>query len=198
MKKWSLAHICAYLSLAVSVTLLILWCCNVGGFTVVSLDSFVGVIVALLAIIVTLVVGLQIYNSIELNDKIKQLSTLEKKAKEHEIKMEQHFYHSQHLILLDFGLKAYNEGNYLAAFRYYLASLKCSLSLDKPLNINKLLKDMEQVNKNVKSGSVYEHDRIEEIHEYDKSIRDSKIYDTIKSRYEHVYNDFNSKVKENA
>ena len=57
---------------------------------------------------------------------------------------------------------------------------------------------MEQVNKNVKSGSVYELDRIEKIHEYDKSIRDSKIYDTIKSRYEHVYNDFNSKVKEKA
>ena len=198
MKKWSLAHICAYLSLAISVTLLVLWCCNVGGFTVVSLDSFVGVIVALLAIVVTLVVGLQIYNGNELNDKIKQLSTLEKKAKEHEIKIEQHFNYLQHLITVDFGLKAYNEGNYLAAFRYYIASLKCSLSLDKPLNVNKLLKDMEQVNKNVKSGSVYELDRIEKIHEYDKSIRDSKIYDTIKSRYEHVYNDFNSKVKEKA
>lgn len=198
MKKWSLAHICAYLSLAISVTLLVLWCCNVGGFTVISLDSFVGVIVALLAIVVTLALGWQIFNSIELNDKIKELSTLEIKAKEHEITMEQHFYHSQHLITLDFGLKAYNEGNYLAAFRYYIASLKYSLSLDKPLNVNKLLEDMEQVNKKVKSGSVYELDRIVEIHKYDKSIRDSTNYDIIKSRYEHVYNVFNSKVKEKA
>ena len=75
MKKWSLAHICAYLSLAISVTLLVLWCCDVGGFTVVSLDSFVGVIVALLAIIVTLAIGWQIYNSIELNERIKKLNT---------------------------------------------------------------------------------------------------------------------------
>ena len=57
---------------------------------------------------------------------------------------------------------------------------------------------MEKVNKNVKNGSVYELDLIEDIHKYDNSIRDSKIYDTIKSRYEHVYNDFNSKVKEKA
>ena len=72
MKKWSFAHICAFLSLAISVTMLVLWCCNVGGFTVVSLDSFVGVIVALLAIVVTLAVGWQIYNRIDFKNRIKE------------------------------------------------------------------------------------------------------------------------------
>ena len=88
MKKGSLAHICAYLSLAISITMLVLWCCNVGGFSVVSLDSFVGVIVALLAIVVTLAVGWQIFNSIEIRNRIEKLDALEEKYREHDKKNE--------------------------------------------------------------------------------------------------------------
>ena len=79
MKKCSFAHICAYLSLAITITILVLWCSNVGGFTVVSLDSFVGVIVALLAIVVTLAIAWQIYNSFELKAKIEELNVLKTK-----------------------------------------------------------------------------------------------------------------------
>ena len=89
MKNRNLAHICAYISLAISITLLVLWCCNVGGFTVVSLDSFVGIIVALLAIVVTLAVGWQIYNSIEIKNQIEELSTLKEKLNIQEHTMNQ-------------------------------------------------------------------------------------------------------------
>ena len=50
-----------------------LWLCESFEFSVVSLDSFVGVIVALLAIIVTVAIGYQIINAIEVKDEIKQL-----------------------------------------------------------------------------------------------------------------------------
>ena len=68
MKKCKIkfSDICAYLALLFSVVTILLWICNVGGFTVVSLDTFVGVIVALLAIIVTFVIGWQIYNAIDI------------------------------------------------------------------------------------------------------------------------------------
>ena len=99
MKKWSFAHICAFLSLAISVTMLVLWCCNVGGFTVVSLDSFVGVIVALLAIVVTLAVGWQIYNSIELKNRIKELNSLKEDFLKQQESIEQLTYKSKHHIM---------------------------------------------------------------------------------------------------
>ena len=98
MKNWSFAHLCAYISSAISVTLLVLWCCNVGGFTVVSLDSFVGVIVALLTIVVTLAVGWQIYNSIELNERIKSLNTLEERLIKQDKTLKQQNNKSNHLI----------------------------------------------------------------------------------------------------
>lgn len=196
MKKWSLAHICAYLSLAISVTLLVLWCCDVGGFTVVSLDSFVGVIVALLAIIVTLAIGWQIYNSIELNERIKKLNTLEERLIRQDKTLKQQNNKSNHLISFIYGVEAKREKEYIEAFRYYMASLRCSMLLDKPINVDHLLNDLEKVTADIKDGTMCEFERLNEIKEYDVAIRKSYSYDIIKSRYERICNVFYTKVKE--
>lgn len=196
MKKWSFAHLCAYISLAISVTLVVLWCCNVGGFTVVSLDSFVGVIVALLAIVVTLAVGWQIYNSIELNERIKNLNTLEERLIKQDKTFKQQNNKSNHLISFIYGVEAKREKEYIEAFRYYMASLRCSMLLDKPINVDHLLNDLEEVTANIEENTICVIERLKEIKEYDKVIRKSYSYDIIKFRYERIYNDFCSKVKE--
>ena len=196
MKKWSLAHICAYLSLAISFTLLVLWCCNIGGFTVVSLDSFVGVIVALLAIIVTLAVGWQILNSIEIKSKIEELSSLKDELEQLKKTTEQQNNKSQHLISFHLGIDAYNGKDYLNAFRFFIISLHHSMLLDNPMNVEIILYYLDDTENKIVDGNNYEFEMMERIREYDKGIRKSSFYNTIKSRYEHVYNDFNSKVKE--
>ena len=50
-----------------------LWLCESIELSVISLDTFVGVIVALLAIVVTIAIGYQIINTIEVKDEIKLL-----------------------------------------------------------------------------------------------------------------------------
>ena len=195
MKKWSLAHFCAYLSLAISITLLVLWCCNVGGFTVVNLDSFVGVIVALLAIVVTIAIGWQIFNVVDINDKIKKLYILEEKFNKQEKTINQQTKETKHLIMLIYGIEANNEGHPIEAFRYLMASLVCSMQLDKPINAENILNNMMSITNQIKNESVYNHSRIKEIQEYDKKIKASPYYDIIKSRYEDIYKEFNSKVK---
>ncbi len=196
MKKWSLAHFCAYLSLAISITLLVIWCCNVGGFTVVSLDSFVGVIVALLAIVVTMAVGWQIFNVVDINDKIKKLTILEEKFNKQEETIDQQTKKSQHLISLIFGFEAYKVKNYIEAFRYFMASLRCSMLLDKPLNVDKLLSLNRKVVNQIEEGCTCNLEKLNEIREYDKSIRSSPCYDIIKSQYEEIYSFFNCKVND--
>lgn len=195
MKKWSLAHFCGYLSLAISITLLVLWCCNVGGFTVVSLDSFVGVIVALLAIVVTIAIGWQIFNVVDINDKIKKLYILEEKFNKQEKTINQQTKETKHLIMLIYGIEANKEGHSIEAFRYLMASLVCSMLLDKPINAENILNKMKSITNQIKNESVYNHSRIKEIQEYDKKIKASPCYDIIKSRYEDIYKEFNSKVK---
>ena len=75
-ERESFGIICSSIALLLSIVLIVLWCFNAGGFTVVTLDSFVAVIVSLLAVIVTFVLGWQIYNTIELKEKIKELENL--------------------------------------------------------------------------------------------------------------------------
>ena len=194
MKKCRFVHVCAYLSLAISITMLVLWCCNVGGFTVVSLDSFVGVIVALLAITTTFAIGWQIYNSFELKNKIEKMESLEEKYKDHDHKMKQIQSRSLHLIGANMGDFALNNSQYTSAFDYYLKSLNSSLLLDKPINLETLINRMENAANSMQHNTLC--DSLEDIRDYDKRIRSSKNYLLIKPRYELLYNTFTSKVIE--
>ncbi|MBR3799732.1 MAG: hypothetical protein IKK36_12595 [Bacteroidales bacterium] len=196
-KRFSFAHICAYLSLVISVTMIVLWCCNAGGFKVVSLDSFVGVIVALLAIVVTLVVGWQIYNSLEIKRQLEKLSTLKEKFRLQEKTNEQQYNKSQHLIAMIYGIQAYQMKNYTQAFQYFMSSLLLTMQLDNPINIDKLLVNLEVTNDNITRSNIQDHDNLNDIQKCDKNIRALQNYDIIESRYKKIYHDFNSKIKKN-
>ncbi|MBQ6275353.1 MAG: hypothetical protein IJK62_01445 [Bacteroidales bacterium] len=193
-KRFSFAHICAYLSLVISVTMIVLWCCNAGGFKVVSLDSFVGVIVALLAIVVTLVLGWQIYNSIEIKDKLKKVDDIESKAKEQDKEIRQNLNWSQHLIFIGLAEIEINKQNYTLAFSYLMESLEYSLSSDNIKNHKQLLSKMEIIIESIKENTPCAY--MKKINNSDTKIKASQLYKNIKPRYEKIYNDFISKVKD--
>ena len=195
MRKPSLAHICAYLSLAISITLLVLWCCDVGGFNVVSLDSFVGVIVALLAIVVTMAVGWQIYNSIEIKNKIEELKRLKEEILDQEAKIEQLRLASQHAVGLIWGDNCLDSGFFMPAFRHYITALDSAMQLSRPVNVEKILYCMENAVEGIGTNDSIEQRRHKEIMEADRLIRLSGNYNFIRNRYEKIFNDFVSKIK---
>lgn len=165
MKNFDRAHICAYVSLTISVILIALWICNVGGFTVVSLDSFVGIIVALLAIIVAFAVAWNIYNGIDLRNEVKEAKSEFKKEVEkvqtefdkkvEEVKkvgekMQEEIAalkkangHSSHLIFLQFGDTALTSGEYANAIQYYMCSLSIAMQHDSTYNVEFVLNKLE-------------------------------------------------------
>lgn len=195
-KKLSFAHFCAYLSLVISITIIVLWCCNVGGFSVVSLDSFVGVIVALLAIVVTLVLGWQIYNSIELKAKIEELTNLKNRLDEQEKYSKEQIDYMKHLIFAGLANIEITNKDYALVFSYSITSLESAMLLEKPVNTTALLARMELSASNIKQYTSCSSDFIKEIQDSDKAIRESKCYDIIKPQYEKTYKTFISKVKE--
>lgn len=195
MKKCSFAHICAYISLAISVSMLVLWCCNAKGFSVVSLDSFVGVIVALLAIVVTLVLGWQIFNSIEIKDKIKKLDILKEKLDKQEKVIEENNNFSESMIFASLAEIEIARKEYTKAYRYLIISLDCSLSMDTPENIHAILDRMDFLITHIPQDTLCPTDRMKIIQDKDKNIRKSKFFEIIKDQYEEKYNKFISKVK---
>jgi hypothetical protein len=193
MKKWNFAHLCAYLSLAISITMLVLWCCNVGGFTVVSLDSFVGVIVALLAIVVTLAIGWQIFNGIEIKTKIEELNIIKERLHTQEKESAKQTNQLNHLIFVSLADIEISNKKYMMAFSYLMTSLEATMALDNPVNVDAILIRMEHVVSEIQQGT-YSTD-MEDIQESNNSIRKSQLFDMIKSKYEQIYTDFTTKIK---
>lgn len=191
MNKDCFSRFCAYLSLFVSVSLSCLWCWNTGSFKVVNLDTFVGVIVALLAILITIVLGWQIYNAIELKQKINELDQLKNHFMKQQESIQQLTYKTAHGIHLIWGSEAVKEKHYPEAFRYYIFSLKNTLLLsDEKLNLSPIHQYMTFISKQITKGMNLEQKAYSDVVNTDKEIRSMHDYPFIKEWYEPVYKKF--------
>ena len=132
--NWSLGL--SITSITVIVILVIMWFCNVWELSVIGIETFIGVIVALLAIIVTFVVGWQIYNTIEIRNKLSELDRLEGEIEKQKLLIENSVYQSRHLIAFTWATSHYEKGNLAEAFGYALQSLPYTMRLNHPINID--------------------------------------------------------------
>lgn len=118
-KKVNWAIGLSVVALILVAIMFVLWCCNAGGFSAVSLDTFVGVIVALLAIIATLILGWQIYNAMDLKEKLNKIEALETKLKESNRISAQINYSNQLSIYLNTASFCESQNSYDSAFAAY-------------------------------------------------------------------------------
>lgn len=193
--KIKIAHICAYVSLALSVVMIILWCCNVGGFSVVSLDSFVGVIVALLAIIVAIVIGWQIINGLEIKGKLAEIDSLKNKVEEQNKTIEQLNYKTYHHLLSTMAMDALENNEAEEAFRYALASLVNTMKLNVPINISRTLKLLKECTKHFNNDRKVDKEFYDETLKLDKELKSMKDYEFIRTQYEPLMDLYIKKVK---
>ena len=193
--------ICSSISLFFSLTLFILWCIDVGGFNVVSLDSFVAVIVALLAVAVTFVLGWQIFNTIELKNKIQELQQLKNLSEEQfngqKTEIDQLKQKTIHFINLIWGEDAFEKEEFVAAFTYYILSLKNTLSLSSgPMNVNILSMRMKITSEKLKKGDKLEEEFYSQVIEANDIITKSSNYALIKEWYNPAYKRFKDLVSQ--
>jgi hypothetical protein len=180
----------------------ILWCCNVGGFSAVNLDTFVGVIVALLAIIVTIAIGWQIWAAMDLRANIAILDKRIKDAEELKLQfgkqqnaIEQLSLKNKHVTGFTWGKSAIKDQNWCSAFRYLTISLSASLQLDSPINVESILAFMSEISKKLQPHTKYAKEYYQEIVEADGKIRLSHNFSLIKERYKELYDDILSKIE---
>lgn len=122
-----------------------LWIFNGFKLSVVSLDTFIGVIVALLAIIFTVVVGWQIINAIEMRDKLAELEKRQNDLIDNErILAENDRLHTKEAYNLQSGLcgeiaeSHRTKGQYIEAFTFYHAALYFAILSERPNQMNHL------------------------------------------------------------
>ena len=77
------------MALAGVVILAVLWWCRSVSLTAVSLDTFIGVMVGMVGILVTFAVGWQIINALEIKSKLAEIERLKTEINEQHSQIEQ-------------------------------------------------------------------------------------------------------------
>lgn len=191
------AYFSAFLSLAISLALILLWCSNTGGLKVVNLNTFVGVTVALLGMIVTLAIAWQIYNALEMRSKIEELKQLEDRIIKQEKSLEQFKLETtRDLYEVLMAITRDHEAHPIA-FYFALSALLAEIQLDELDEYEDILDSLELINEEIEENEEIERKDLDDVIEKDKKLRSYSNYRHIKRRYELIYNEFISKVKMN-
>ena len=123
-------------------------------------DTFVGIMAGFMGACATILVGVQIYNSIETSRKIKGLETLQNKInsdieflKEEKIKLE---HYTNYKTFISLGVATSKERPVFALLRYFKA-LKEALVLNEASYINRALSNIEIVCKRIQNNNTFTH-----------------------------------------
>lgn len=184
-------------SLSTLAALVVLGCWYFGTLelAVVTPETFIGVIVALLAIIVTFVLGWQIFNIFELKNKIDEVNELKKQFKEQQNNIQQLTLKNKHITGFTWGKSAIKDNDWAGAFRYLILSLSASLQLDSPINIDGIFIFLRIISQNIKPNTKYTNDCYQEIVKADKEIRSLHNFSLIEERYKESYDNIIAKIE---
>ena len=194
-RKATMSLVLSCVAIILCLLVFVLWAFEVMPRSVVTAESFIGACVALLGVIVMMAVGWQIYNAIEVKEKIAEIDRLQQQQEGQEHRMEQMYCNASCAVGHAMAAAAENRKDYVDAFRWTLVSLKFSLWMDNPMDISGVLTDLQRYQEKISTDSMYPKKFIDEISEHDKSIRASKVFDIFADRYEKTFAEFEQKVK---
>lgn len=188
------------ISIVMSGAVIALWLFKAKAIAVIQLDTFIGVIVALMALLVTIVLGWQIYNAVEIKEKMISIKSLQEEQERLKNEIEQAernikksnvynaFYHSTMM-----GLGAGMAQDYLSAFGFLINALALSLQADEPIEMKATMVNLTGAASAINQGATILKIRYNEIIKSDKTIRESKWFKLCHEDYETAYNIFLSK-----
>ena len=190
-------------SLSTLAALLVLGCWYFGTLelAVVTPETFIGITVVLLAIIVTIAIGWQIWAAMDLRSniakldiRIKEVEDLKNQFRLQQEKIEQLTLKNKHITGFTWGKIAVKEEDWPNAFRYFIVSLGASLQLETPINIESIFYGLNIISTNIKSDLKYPAKRHEEIVEANNAIRAMSNFSLIEVRYKELYDKIYAKI----
>lgn len=196
----------AIISFAISIITIVLFFIKVSANSIVDGLTFIGVIAAFIGISVTLLIGYQIYNAVEIKNRLSEITALRSEIetiKQKTNTQQNELYEAIHILQSrDPQLRnTYNPN----VFLHFLAAIPFSLSLpEKKESYKYLLDELEEdmmhiVLPSFGSGTkeVFENG-VKELKslykETDKEIREHPNFIFIKERYEDLMSKFNTRL----
>lgn len=188
MKK-NLSIILSLMALAGVVILAVLWWCRSVSLTAVSLDTFIGVMVGMVGILVTFAVGWQIINALEIKGKLAEIERLKTEINEQHSQIEQIAARSAYDAAVNRSYTLHKIGEYIKAFASTLEAIQHCLQIDEYEDLDILLHNLKANATGSHNLFCHESDN-ELIVKADAAVRQSPKYAMIKDRYEDAVREY--------
>lgn len=193
MKKENLSILFSLIALVGVVTVWGLWICNTLRLSVVSLDSFIGVMITLLGILVTFAIGWQIINALEIKAKLKEIEIIKmnlSKQQEDFVEFSNNIKCENLLTVAEirFDAKGYSE-----TFMYALEALSYGVYCHAD-NLEYILNILDRCEERIPKGRKVYKDYYERITMADKKIRSSEHFYAVRLCYTSIYDSFMKKI----
>lgn len=188
MKK-NLSIILSLLALVGVVTLAVLWWCRSISLTAVSLDTFIGVMIGMVGILVTFAVGWQIINALEIKSKLAEIERLKIEIDEQHTRIEKIAARSAYDTAMNRSYTLHKIGEYIKAFACTLEAIQHCIQIDEYEDLDILLHNLKANATGSHNLFCHESDN-ELIVKTDTAIRQSPKYAMIKDRYEDAVREY--------
>lgn len=208
-KKSTWALLISIVALLLCLLVLALWVFEVIPHSVITPDCFIGACVSLLAIIVTIAIGWQIFNIVEVKSIIKEYAQkqvevdklqnqLQNEIHKIEIDAEYDLHHSMHLHAITLALHCQMQKKHGEACYHCFEALAESVQMRELMNVDNIF-EMLHVNMNaivtqIKLSELDKH----ELKEMERIIRASKHYHLFTDRFEKTIVEFYQKTLEKS
>lgn len=189
MKK-NLSLILSLLALVGFVVLAVLWWCRSVSLTAVSLDTFIGVMVGMVGILVTFAVGWQIINALEIKSKLADIERLKAEIDAQHARIEKIAARSAFDTAMNRSYTLHKIGEYIKAFACTLEAIEHCLQIDEYEDLDILLHNLKANATGTHNLFCHKSDN-ELIVKADAAIRQSPKYLMIKDRYEAAIREYN-------
>ncbi len=207
-KKSTWALLISIVALLLCLLVLALWVFEVMPHSVIAPDSFIGACVSLLAVVVTLAVGSQIVNIMEVKStqkacegKVKQVETelngMLTDIKNQQEAIEEDKNHNLHIHHYSLAMLAEMHKSYPSAIHYYIGALlfgmKMKESLENEKNVIQRIRFCLSRCNDLTSFPVKFREKLKK---NDAEIRTMSNYRWIKEEYEPLFEEFMTKILE--
>ena len=197
ISEWAL--LISIVALLLCILVLTLWVFEVMPHSVITPDSFIGACVSLLAVIVTLAVGSQIVNVMEVRSAQRkyeeELKTALEKIQQQQEQIEEEQHRNSHLHNCNIAKSMQDERQFGKAYFYYTCALYEYLQMKIQLgNEGYIFKEMRNCLDKKDGNWVIPEKMQAELRNVDQLLRKTLNYHWIKGQYETLHVEFLKKM----
>lgn len=204
-KKVNFALVLSCIAILLCLLVFALWTFEVIPHSEITSETFIGACITLLSIIVTIAIGWQIFNAVEVKSMIKEyaqkqeeVNILQQHLKDEirrlEIESEYTKHHSMHLHAIALALHSELKEKYDEACYHCMEALAESMQMREEINEDEIIMMLDVYVNNIRGKITLSPSYSRELKEMDKIIRNSNRFYKFEEKYEEASSKYLKKI----